>query len=77
MVTMGTNFSAPLLAVLGLCFHSFSPCPYLHQELEKKKGKCQILKQNFGNEIGSSCFSKRKQLCSCKVDDKDCIAVPS
>lgn len=76
MVTTGANFSAPLLAVFGLCFHSFSPCPYLHRELEKE-GKRQILKQNFGNEISSSCFSKRKQLCSYEVNDKDWIALLS
>ena len=61
------------MAVLGLCFHSqlmslFTP------GLEKKR-ESQVLKQNFGNKIYSSCFSKRKQLYSSKANDKNWITL--
>lgn len=75
MLRKKTDFRNPQLDALGLCFYSVSPCPYLHQAWKKKKGKSQILKQNFGDEINSSCFSKRKQLYSSKVNDENWITL--
>ena len=69
----GNRFRTPQMAILGLCFHS--QLTSLFTPGLEKMGESQVLKQNFGNKIDSSCFSKRKQLYSSKANDKKWITL--